>query len=72
MEQRHIIDEFQRVALVYHQVRFELYSNDTILFQLEPTKLRKRIVQVFGKKHQRKIGTCARVNQYPESKRIYF
>ena len=55
VEQRHIIDEFQRVALVHHQVRFEFYSNDTILFQLEPTKLRQRIVQVFGKNTNEKL-----------------
>ncbi|MEC8256629.1 MAG: DNA mismatch repair endonuclease MutL, partial [Bacteroidota bacterium] len=55
VEQRHIIDEFQRVALVHHQVRFELYSNDTILFQLEATKLRQRIVQVFGKNTNEKL-----------------
>ena len=32
VEQKHIIDEFQRVALVHHQIRFEMYNNDTILF----------------------------------------
>ena len=55
VEQRHIIDEFQRVALVHHQIRFELFSNDTVLFQLEPGNLRQRIVQVFGKKTNEKL-----------------
>ena len=32
VEQRHIIDEFQRVALVHHQIRFELFSNDADSF----------------------------------------
>jgi DNA mismatch repair protein MutL len=55
VEQRHIIDEFQRVALVHHQIRFELYSNDAIIFQLEPSNLRQRIVQVFGKNTNEKL-----------------
>ena len=55
VEQRHIIDEFQRVALVHHQIRFELFSNDAVLFQLEPGNLRQRIVQVFGKKTNEKL-----------------
>ena len=55
VEQRHIIDEFQRVALVHHQIRFELYSNDAIIFQLEPGNLRQRIVQVFGKNTNEKL-----------------
>ena len=55
VEQRHIIDEFQRVALVHNQIRFELFSNDTVLFQLDPGNLRQRIVQVFGKKTNEKL-----------------
>ena len=55
VEQRHIIDEFQRVALVHHQIRFELFSNDAVLFQLEPANLRQRIVQVFGKNTNEKL-----------------
>ena len=55
VEQRHIIDEFQRVALVHHQIRFELSSNDAVLFQLEPGNLRQRIVKVFGKNTNEKL-----------------
>ena len=55
VEQRHIIDEFQRVALVHHQIRFELFSNDAVLFQLESGNLRQRIVQVFGKNTNEKL-----------------
>lgn len=55
VEQRHIIDEFQRIALIHHQIRFELFSNDAILFQLEPSNLRQRVVQVFGKNTNEKL-----------------
>ncbi|MBT7458189.1 MAG: DNA mismatch repair endonuclease MutL [Flavobacteriaceae bacterium] len=55
VEQKHIIDEFQRVALVHHQIRFEMYNNDTILFQLEPSNMRQRIVQIFGRNTNEKL-----------------
>ena len=55
VERRHITDEFQRVALVHHQIRFELFSNDAVLFQLELGNLRQRIVQVFGKNTNEKL-----------------
>ena len=70
--QRHIIDEFQRVALLHHQVRFEFYSNDTILFQLEPKNLRQRIVQVFGKNTNEKLNLCKSPTDILKVKRIYF
>lgn len=55
VELRHIIDEFQRVVLVHYELGFSFYNNDTLLFQLEPTNLRQRIVQVFGKNTNEKL-----------------
>ena len=55
VEQRHIIDEFQRIALVHYKIRFELFSNDAVLFQLDPANIRQRIVQVFGKNTNEKL-----------------
>ena len=40
---------------MHHQIRFELFSNDAVLFQLEPGNLRQRIVQVFGKNTNEKL-----------------
>lgn len=50
VEQRHIIDEFQRVALAHPQIAFKLIHNGSELFRLPPTKFRQRIVNVIGKK----------------------
>ncbi len=50
VEQRHIIDEFQRVALAHPEVSFKMYHNGTELFHLPKSKLRQRIVGVMGGK----------------------
>lgn len=41
--------EFNRVALCYPEVRFELYENDAPVMILEPSSLAERIVDVVGK-----------------------
>ncbi len=41
--------EFQRVALCNPQVAFELYANDVPLYNLEPSSLAARIVDVVGR-----------------------
>jgi len=48
VETRHIVDEFQRVALANPQVHFNLLNNTTPLFHLPTTNLRKRIVGLLG------------------------
>ncbi len=50
VEFRHIIDEFQRVALAHENVDFELFHNDDIIFRLRKSTLFQRIVEVFGRK----------------------
>ena len=55
VEQRHITDEFQRVALAHPSVEFNYYSNGSILFHLPVSDNRKRIVQIFGKKTNEKL-----------------
>jgi DNA mismatch repair protein MutL len=52
IEFRHIIDEFQRVALAHENVDFELFHNDDIIFRLRKASLLQRIVDVFGRKLQ--------------------
>ena len=41
--------EFQRIALCYPQVSFELYSNDAPVYNLQPASLAGRIVDVVGR-----------------------
>lgn len=52
IEFRHIIDEFQRVALAHEDLEFELFHNDDIIFRLRKASLLQRIVDVFGRKLQ--------------------
>ena len=53
VEFRHIIDEFQRVALAHENLDFELFHNDDIVFRLRKSSLLQRIVEIFGRKlHQ--------------------
>ena len=52
IEFRHIIDEFQRVALAHENLDFELFHNDDIIFRLRKASLLQRIVDVFGRKLQ--------------------
>lgn len=55
VETRHIIDEFQRVALAHPQISFTLHHNGSELFQLPISNLRQRIVNVFGGKTNEKL-----------------
>ena len=50
VEFKHIIDEFERVVLPHHDIAFRLVHNDQEIYHLVPGPLRKRIVDVFGKK----------------------
>src|SRR6056300_315510 len=50
VELRHIIDEFQRVALAHPEIKFLFFNNGSELFDLPPVGLRKRISGIFGAK----------------------
>jgi DNA mismatch repair protein MutL len=52
IEFRHIIDEFQRVALAHEQVEFDLFHNDEPIFRLRKGSLMQRIIDIFGRKLQ--------------------
>lgn len=55
VELRHIIDEFQRVALAHPNIQFSLLHNGSELFQLPGTNFRQRIVNIFGGKTNEKL-----------------
>jgi len=50
VEQRHVIDEFQRVALAHPEVSFKFLHNSSELFRLPVSNKRQRIVGIMGKK----------------------
>ncbi len=55
VETRHIIDEFQRVALAHPAIQFSLFHNGSEMFQLPGTNYRQRIVNIFGGKTNEKL-----------------
>ncbi|MFB2119215.1 DNA mismatch repair endonuclease MutL [Parapedobacter sp. 2B3] len=55
VEMRHIIEEFQRVALAYPQIFFTLHSDGQELFQLPAESLKQRIVHVFGSSYNQRL-----------------
>lgn len=55
VELRHIIDEFQRLALSHATIGFHMYNNGSELFNLPVSNIRQRIVNVFGGKTNEKL-----------------
>ncbi len=58
VEMRHIVDEFQRVALSYPEVAFSMFQQDLEVFSLPSGKLSQRIISLFGKNYQGQLVPC--------------
>jgi DNA mismatch repair protein MutL len=58
VEMRHILDEFQRIALAYPDIAFSLYQNELEVYQLPPAKLSQRIVALFGNNYKEQLASC--------------
>ncbi len=56
-ELKHIIYEFQRIALANPDVEFLLESNETEVYNLPATNLKQRIVHIFGKSMNQNLTT---------------
>jgi DNA mismatch repair protein MutL len=48
-ELRHVISELQRVALPNPEIRFSLHHNNSPLFEMGKSNIRRRITDIFGK-----------------------
>lgn len=55
VELKHIIDEFQRVALAHEDISFKLTRNDNEIFNLSSGGVKQRIVAVFGNKFNTRL-----------------
>lgn len=55
VEFRHVLDEFQRVALAHPSISFTLIHNGSELYNLPGTNMRQRIVAIFGGKTNEKL-----------------
>ncbi len=56
-EFRHIITEFQRVALAHPEIKFTLIHNDQEIYRLPAGNHRQRIVALFGKHYNQNLVT---------------
>ncbi|MDR1096682.1 MAG: DNA mismatch repair endonuclease MutL [Tannerella sp.] len=54
-EFRHILTEFERIALVHPEISFTLRNHDTVVFELPVSGFRQRIVDVFGKNMNQRL-----------------
>ena len=54
-EMRHVIEEFQRVALAHPSIEFTMLHNETEVFSLRPGNFRQRIAGVFGLGYNEKL-----------------
>ncbi|GAB3246699.1 DNA mismatch repair endonuclease MutL [Larkinella harenae] len=64
VEMRHILDEFQRVALAHPDIAFSLYHNDSEVYNLQSGKLSRRIVDLFGKQYREQLAFCEEETPY--------
>jgi DNA mismatch repair protein MutL len=55
VELRHIIEEFQRVAIPNPQVAFSLHHNNTEIFHLESGSLKQRLMALFGSSYNTRL-----------------
>ncbi len=55
VELRHVIDEFERVALAHNNIQFTFINNGSEMFNLPSSNFRQRIVNVFGGKTNEKL-----------------
>jgi DNA mismatch repair protein MutL len=58
VELRHIIEEFQRLALANPEIAFTFVQTDELVYDLPFGKLSQRIVNLFGKNYQEQLAAC--------------
>jgi len=63
-ENRHIVDEFTRVALSFPAIFFSLTSNGQEQMHLEKGSLKQRIVQILGNAHNAKLVSVQQNTDY--------
>ena len=64
VEMRHILDEFQRIALANPEIKFSLIQNEQETYSLPVEKLGKRIVDLFGKTYREQLAACEENTNY--------
>ncbi|HEY3429043.1 MAG TPA: DNA mismatch repair endonuclease MutL [Cyclobacteriaceae bacterium] len=67
VELKHIIDEFQRLALAHADISFTFIQGDEAVYDLPVSKtpsLSQRIVNLFGKTYQEQLAPCQEETEY--------
>jgi DNA mismatch repair protein MutL len=64
VEMRHILDEFQHIALANPQITFSLYQNELEVFSLPAGKLSQRIVSLLGNNYKEQLAGCEEVTPF--------
>jgi DNA mismatch repair protein MutL len=68
VELRHILDEFQRVALAHPEIDFSFYQNDLETYTLRNDNLAQRIVDLFGKGYREQLISCKEETDFVDIK----
>jgi len=55
IEMKNILETFMQIAISKHDIGFKLTHNKKNIYDLSPTNLKQRIIQLFGKKYNQKI-----------------
>ncbi len=55
VEMRHVIEEFQHIAIANPEIKFLLYHNDNELFHLPKGNTRQRIVSILGNNYNKRL-----------------
>ena len=55
IENKHILDTFSQIAIAHPHVGFKLINNELDIYDLKKTNLKQRIIDVFGKRYNKKI-----------------
>ena len=58
VELKHIISEFQHVALAFPEISMSLSHNGSEIYKLAPSNLKQRIVNLFGKSISSQLVDC--------------
>ncbi len=64
VELKHIVDEFQRLALAHAEISFSFLQGDELVYDLPPGKLSHRIINLFGKSYQEQLAACHEETEY--------
>ncbi|MAZ57808.1 MAG: DNA mismatch repair protein MutL [Flavobacteriales bacterium] len=55
IEMKHILEVFTQIAIANYNISFKLIHNSKSLYNIAGTNLKKRIIQIFGNRYNKKI-----------------